>query len=101
MYKCSNKTCLKVRVIEYPESRKAYLGYGRYETRYFRVETSGRKIEMGYESTCECGKQCKSDRIKGAVSGHVCDIRCTSATGHNCECQCGGKNHGKDHQVAA
>jgi hypothetical protein len=26
-----------------------------------------------------------------------CDGRCTSATGHNCECQCGGRNHGSDH----
>lgn len=25
---------------------------------------------------------------------HVCDARCMSAAGHNCECQCGGKNHG-------
>lgn len=26
-----------------------------------------------------------------------CDARCTSANGHDCECQCGGKNHGADH----
>lgn len=25
---------------------------------------------------------------------HKCDARCLNATGHNCECQCGGKNHG-------
>lgn len=25
---------------------------------------------------------------------HICDVRCQSATGHNCECQCGGQNHG-------
>jgi hypothetical protein len=23
-----------------------------------------------------------------------CDARCTNARGHNCECSCGGKNHG-------
>ncbi len=28
---------------------------------------------------------------------HVCDARCTSAIGHNCECSCGGANHGADH----
>ena len=28
---------------------------------------------------------------------HVCDTRCTSAKGHNCECSCNGLNHGKDH----
>jgi hypothetical protein len=25
---------------------------------------------------------------------HVCDSRCTNARGHNCECSCGGANHG-------
>jgi len=32
--------------------------------------------------------------------GHVCDDRCMSATGHSCECSCGGKNHGA-HSVIA
>ncbi len=27
---------------------------------------------------------------------HKCDVRCTSAKGHNCECSCGGANHGAD-----
>jgi hypothetical protein len=25
---------------------------------------------------------------------HKCDARCMGAKGHNCECSCGGKNHG-------
>jgi homoserine trans-succinylase len=25
---------------------------------------------------------------------HLCDGRCMSATGKNCQCSCGGKNHG-------
>lgn len=25
---------------------------------------------------------------------HECDGRCMSAKGHNCECECGGLNHG-------
>lgn len=33
--------------------------------------------------------------IKGTVNlEHVCDSRCTNARGHNCECACGGANHG-------
>jgi hypothetical protein len=30
-------------------------------------------------------------------SDHVCDARCMGATGRtmNCECACGGKNHGR------
>ena len=27
-------------------------------------------------------------------SKHQCDARCLNAKGHNCECACGGKNHG-------
>lgn len=26
---------------------------------------------------------------------HKCDARCQKAKGHNCECACGGKHHGK------
>jgi hypothetical protein len=28
------------------------------------------------------------------VADKPCDGRCIGATGHNCECSCGGKNHG-------
>lgn len=27
-------------------------------------------------------------------SMHKCDARCMNARGHNCECSCGGANHG-------
>jgi len=30
-----------------------------------------------------------------------CDARCMGATGHNCECQCGGENHGAAHDACA
>lgn len=34
---------------------------------------------------------------KRAPSKHECDARCMNATGRvmKCECQCGGKNHGR------
>lgn len=33
--------------------------------------------------------------IQGIVNAeHICDSRCTNARGHNCECACGGANHG-------
>lgn len=36
--------------------------------------------------------------IVGKFSESVaCDARCTSATGPNCTCECGGANHGADH----
>lgn len=30
---------------------------------------------------------------------HVCDSRCMNAVGPNCECSCGGANHGAGHSV--
>jgi hypothetical protein len=32
---------------------------------------------------------------KSNPSLHKCDGRCTHAKGHDCECSCGGKNHGR------
>ena len=32
-----------------------------------------------------------------APSLHKCNAKCQSATGQNCECECGGKNHGGNH----
>jgi len=31
---------------------------------------------------------------KDRPSLHKCDARCMNARGHNCECSCGGVNHG-------
>lgn len=78
------------------------MGYGRYQNYYYRTDAAtGRRIEMGYDSTCICGKHAAGTRIKAVVTNHVCDARCTSATGHQCECQCGGKNHGAQYLVVA
>lgn len=36
--------------------------------------------------------------VKGTKNENVpCDGRCMGATGPNCECACGGKNHGRNH----
>ncbi len=36
--------------------------------------------------------------INGKVNAEKkCDSRCTGARGHNCECACGGANHGLDY----
>lgn len=32
--------------------------------------------------------------VRGKVTTHPCDSRCTTATGALCECECGGINHG-------
>lgn len=33
-------------------------------------------------------------RVKGRVTDHACNATCLNATGPNCDCSCGGKNHG-------
>ena len=45
-----------------------------------------------------CGQKISGKPIEGRYkSDHPCDARCTGATGHSCECSCGGANHGMDH----
>lgn len=42
-----------------------------------------------------CGKGVRVARMKGVYNpDHLCDARCTNAKGSNCECSCGGANHG-------
>lgn len=38
----------------------------------------------------------RSITYKTNGSNHKCGARCRSAKGHNCECECGGRNHGID-----
>lgn len=45
-----------------------------------------------------CGKNRIAEQVLGKVrADKKCDGRCTHATGHTCECSCGGKNHGAAH----
>ena len=43
------------------------------------------------------GTRTQADRVifySLKPSRHKCDARCMNARGHNCECSCGGANHG-------
>ena len=49
---------------------------------------------------CACGQYMQGREVRGRYSeSRKCDVRCTGAKGHDCECQCGGVNHGRDHDV--
>jgi hypothetical protein len=42
-----------------------------------------------------CGRAMEYGTLSGHYdASHKCDARCTGARGHNCECECGGANHG-------
>lgn len=44
---------------------------------------------------CACGKVRTAKPVIGTYKADKkCDGRCLAATGHSCECSCGGKNHG-------
>jgi hypothetical protein len=38
-----------------------------------------------------------STLVEGHYTEHPCGAACLNATGPNCDCACGGKNHGKNH----
>lgn len=60
--------------------------------------TNGPCEPWGYDKvTGEWIKVTRSIKYKAFGSKHECDSRCINAAGKsmNCECACGGKNHGK------
>jgi len=57
--------------------------------------TSAGISSMGPAATCVCGKRVKLMPVKGVYNPDVvCNAKCTASKGFNCECSCGGKNHG-------
>lgn len=48
----------------------------------------------------ECDGSLQWDEIVGkVVDDHPCDARCMGARGPDCECSCGGANHGSAFQI--
>lgn len=47
---------------------------------------------------CKCQKAIYGKVIRGTVNQDVkCDGKCRSAKGCNCDCSCGGENHGSNY----
>lgn len=68
------------------------------------VDAAGKEYFADYGRLIVPCRECGIARYAIPVRGKLntskkCDARCTRATGHNCECQCGGKNHGAAHSV--
>jgi hypothetical protein len=104
IYNC--KRCKVGRRVEYPV---------KYRTGNFRVDSKGKQVPAGvwinaigggrptvYGGDTEMGlcpncKKMMSFEKLDAVQNpeHVCDGRCVNARRGDCECSCGGENHGK------
>jgi len=95
------KACKHTEANDYTVLRTEMYGPGRmYERRvYGRINAFGREVQPRTDLIeCPgCKKFMRMEMVKGVVTEHVCDERCTEAKGHKCECSCGGKNHGKAH----
>lgn len=88
----------------------------RVEKRTFRFGWQVRKFELdlefadGHRATltrqpsskfshnvrCACGGWAAVMPVNATKTDHACDERCRNAKGHDCECSCGGENHGVD-----
>ena len=52
-----------------------------------------------YLNCRQCGKALYAKRVLGKFNAaKKCTAKCLSATGHTCECACGGKNHGSGYE---
>jgi len=104
IYNC--KRCKTGKRVEYPLGN-ARIGWVRTDAQgnpqpagvYVRAIGGGRPtvyggdVEMGICSGCD--RMMDFGVLKAFLRPeHKCDARCTSARGHNCECSCGGANHG-------
>ena len=86
IYRC--KHCAIVRRVAMTGTRR-HVGYGRYEVAYSRDDGKpGPEI-------CTCGRTMVGNMLKAYLNPAVkCNARCTHAVGFDCECSCGGENHG-------
>ena len=97
IYRCKHPACAKQWAFDYGETETLHCGYGRTTKRRYRVDDQQRRqYPGGMDAVCPgCQRPTRAwGTVKGSYSDTPCDHRCTSATGFQCSCRCGGKNHG-------
>jgi hypothetical protein len=106
-YSIHCKGCGKHATIEI-ENKQGFLSDGELSalrSRFGRITRYGEDAKPGasiWNDMLRCCRYLRVNRINGRYSAdHKCDGRCTNAKGGDCECQCGGKNHGSGYSVAA
>lgn len=106
IYNC--KACKKGKRVAYPERDKGRAtwfrvspGEGRVYPGHLDHYARGRRYHYG-DGVCEdCGRAMTWGFLRGFVKPEIrCDARCTNARGFNCECSCGGENHGCGSAIA-
>jgi hypothetical protein len=49
----------------------------------------------------KCGEPARAKQVRGKYNPDIpCNAKCLASTGFNCECSCGGKNHGASYSPA-
>lgn len=107
IYKCKKCKCAvrKTFDVETRCEDNEHPEYYLRKTRCYKRVAGGRWIDAHYfyfpmQDCPSCAGPLAGKAINGVFKAdHPCDARCTGATGHNCECSCGGANHGMDHEA--
>jgi hypothetical protein len=99
------RECKKTVARDYTETATVTLGKGMYrrEAKVFGRTNSGRFVKASDDYQCPACRMYawNSKTVQGVKTDHVCNDKCTSAKGFQCECSCGGENHGKSFICAA
>jgi hypothetical protein len=91
--------CKQVSRRDYTASQEQRVGHGVFArtATIFGREVNGRFVRAGADFCCPRCKQhaWEGRTLEGQHNAKVrCDARCMGAKGHQCECACGGANHG-------
>lgn len=100
MYRCPRKSCRKVRAVDYQV--RSVTEICQHPTTGRVIHRAGRWFGMHKDYPtgvkCLCGRDMVGRPVKGHVNPSVpCNAKCVNAIGPDCECSCGGANHGSGH----
>lgn len=88
-----NCKCKVVRAFDY--KRENVKMFGQMTAQFYRMGGEV-KIYSYQDAKCSCGKRVKETFVHGIYNPeHKCDVRCLTAKGKDCTCECGGEGHGK------
>lgn len=94
-------TCKRVvRRAYFVDERRDLIGRGKVRKLWRPDPVQGSRAPYEDLPCPECDRSLQWDEISGkVVEDHPCDARCMGARGPDCECSCGGANHGCAFQI--